>query len=352
MLRFNAEAVEVLNNPQFESVTLGEYVTLRGYSNAFLENYLLPMTGAIWSTPSGEILQFPIQSMITFMNNHKLLQIGDRYVWRTVKGGSIQYVKRVVAKIGEKNIHTNRRIASVVRTDGRIVLTDIQGKVETFDQVVFACHADSALKILGDHATPREISALSSFSYKDNKAYLHSDLSLMPKQKRAWTSWNVLSSTEEDRMTLTYWMNRLQHWLPQGTYGAPVLVTLNPASAPAADKTFGVYDYAHPVFSLKAVNGQSKVQKLQGENSTFFAGAHLGFGFHEDGFTSGLLVAQKISGEAPFEINLARYAPPQTRPNLVYRRIQTAFNITIVAAIAAGVGVGAKLLYSKYVHSL
>lgn len=251
MLRFNAEAVEVLHNPKFENVTLGEYMKMRGYSQPFLDMYLLPMTGAIWSTPSGEMLQFPIQSMITFMANHKLLQIGDRYIWRTVTGGSIEYVKRVVQVIGEKNIHLNRKITSVTRKEGKVVITDAKGQIETFDRVVFACHGDTALKILSDDATPEEKSALSSFLYKNNKAYLHCDRSLMPRYHRAWTSWNVLSSTEDDTMTLTYWMNRLQHWLPQGHSKTPVLVTLNPARPPVADKTWAVYDYTHPVYSIK-----------------------------------------------------------------------------------------------------
>jgi uncharacterized protein len=349
MLRFNSEAVEVLNNPNFENVTLGDYMKLRGYSSTFMTYYLLPMTGAIWSTPSGEMLQFPIQSMITFMANHKLLQIGDRYIWRTVTGGSIEYVKRVVQVIGEKNIHLNKRITSVVRSDGKVVLTDQSGAVHTFDQVVFACHGDTALKILGDHATEKEKSALSIFIYKDNKAYLHCDKDLMPRQHRAWTSWNVLSSTEDDQMTLTYWMNRLQRWLPQGYEKTPVLVTLNPAKEPAADKTWGVYNYTHPVYSLKALEGQQKVQKIQGENATYFAGAHLGFGFHEDGFTSGLICAKKIAGETPFEIDMKRYEPQQVKPNLTFRRIETVVKTTTIAGIVAGLGFGAKLLYDKYV---
>ena len=271
------------------SVTLRELLEKHKFSKKFIAHHLVPMGSAIWSTPADKMLDYPALAFLNFCQNHGLLQLSDRPQWLTVKGGSREYVKKMVAAIGDKTF-THRCVRSVKRYDDKIVVRDIQGDISEFDHVVMACHADTSLQLLSD---PDELEQhiLGSFTFQRNRAVLHSDIRLMPKNSRAWASWNYLGSANNQGPTVTYWMNRLQH-----IEGEPLLVTLNPAIEPDTHKIHGCYLYDHPVFDHRAMEAQQQLWQLQGRNKTWFCGAWFGYGFHEDGLQSGLAVAEAVGG--------------------------------------------------------
>lgn len=305
ILRFNRHATALAHDParaQDASVPLGDWLAANGYGRAFRDGYLLPMAAAIWSCPTATMLAFPVGSFARFCDNHGLLQVANRPRWFTVRGGARQYVQRILA--GLNDVRTSTPVRRILRApldatrDGRsevAVITD-HGR-ETFDHVVLACHSDQALALLED-PSDAEREVLGAVPYQPNRAYLHTDLALMPRRRRAWAAWNYLSagrfgeaSSGPDEaspsVAVTYWLNRLQP-LP---FEQPVLVTLNPLEPPRDETVLGTFDYAHPVFDTGAILAQRRLPSLQGLRNTWFAGAWTGWGFHEDGLKSGLAVA-------------------------------------------------------------
>ena len=271
------------------SVTLRDLLGNHKFSQSFINNHLVPMGSAIWSTPAEKMLDYPALAFLNFCHNHGLLQLTDRPQWLTIKDGSREYVKKLIADIGESTF-TNRCVRQVKRYPDKVVITDFQGHQQTFDQVVMACHADTSLSLLPE---PDELEQylLGSFKFQRNKAILHSDERLMPRNKRARGSWNYLGTGDNTGPTVTYWMNHLQHIKDQ-----PLFVTLNPATEPQPDKIHGCYLYDHPVFDRHAMDAQKQFWSLQGRNRTWYCGAWLGYGFHEDGLQSGLAVAEELGG--------------------------------------------------------
>lgn len=271
------------------SVTLRELLGKQKFSQTFINNHLIPMGSAIWSTPAEKILDYPALAFLNFCHNHGLLQLTDRPQWLTVKDGSREYVKKLIADIGESTF-TNRCVRQVRRYSDNVVITDFQGNQQTFDHVVMACHADTSLSLLSE---PDELEQhlLGPFKFQRNKAILHSDERLMPHNKRAWASWNYLGTGDDAGPTITYWMNRLQH-----IKDLPLFVTLNPAIELQSDKIHGSYLYDHPVFDRNAMDAQKQLWTLQGRNRTWYCGAWFGYGFHEDGLQSGLTVAEELGG--------------------------------------------------------
>lgn len=302
IMRFFREA-EAQAEGLDESVSIGAFLEANAYSRAFIEDHLLPISAAIWSTPTGSMLEFPARTFIDFFANHSLLQVTGRPRWRTVRGGSREYVTRMLADTRMETV-LNAGIASVLRVNGRVELVFGDGHRRQFDEVVFACHANEALALIGD-PTADEQRLLGSFRYNSNRAVLHTDRQFMPRRRHLWSAWNYLRtcSDNETALSLTYWMNRLQ---PLGTR-APIFVTLNPGHDFAPGSVQYEIDYEHPLFDAAAIAAQRQIWRIQGRNSVWFAGAWLGHGFHEDGIQSGLEVAERIGGmERPWTVPAAR----------------------------------------------
>jgi uncharacterized protein len=296
LLRFNRQATQIATQLERTGqahpdapLLLREYLNKYGYSQAFCHRYLLPMAAAIWSSPISETLSFPIKTFAQFCHNHGLLQIFGRPQWYTVTNGSRSYVNAVLSKLTDVRLSTP---VMQVRQGPLGSIVQAKDGTHTFDAVIFACHSDQALALLGD-ATAQEHQVLSQVKYQPNIAWLHTDATLMPKRKRAWAAWNYLSQDNADHepsVCVTYWLNRLQP-LP---FKQQVFVTLNPPHPPAAACVLGRYDYSHPLLGNEAVAAQQTLASIQGTNGRWFAGAWTGFGFHEDGLSSGLAAATAV----------------------------------------------------------
>jgi hypothetical protein len=287
ILRFYKEAPALARDLP-AALTLGELLDRRGYGTAFQQEHLLPMAGAIWSGSAASLRDYPAAHFIRFCDNHGLLQVADRPVWRTVQGGSAEYLRHMLPSVQERLIGVG---AVAVRRDiGAVEVRDSAGGARSFDHAVLACHADQALQLLED-PTEREADLLGAFGYVRNRAVLHTDPSFMPLRRSAWASWNYLGARGRlESLHVTYWMNRLQ-----GLPGAPDLfVTLNPAQEPSGILHQDLYQ--HPVFNARAMAAQERLWDLQGDLRTWFCGAYFGAGFHEDGLQSGLAVAEQLGG--------------------------------------------------------
>ncbi len=282
------------------ATTLGAFLQQEGYSEQFIQNHIVPMGAAIWSTSMAGMLGFPARSFVNFYANHGMLQFRERPAWRTVTGGSRCYVERIVND-GGFEVQRNVPIRRVVRHPDYVHIVDGRGVVRPFDHAVIATHADQALKLLDD-PTPLEAGHLGKFSYQPNQAVLHRDPCWMPTRKRLWSSWNYLKSGGdfEGSLCVTYWMNRLQNL--QGMTN--LFVTLNPSAPIHPKATDAVFDYSHPVFSSAAIEAQKSLWSIQGDRRTWFCGSYFGYGFHEDGAQSGLAVAEQLGQvRRPWRVN-------------------------------------------------
>lgn len=294
ILRFNQQTTALAQSASQQEfhTPLGQFLDQHRYSDEFRNWYLLPMAACIWSCPTETMMAFPLSSFVNFCHNHGLLQVNDRPQWQTVKGGARQYVEKMLPVISHSYLKTP--VHAVYQNAQRSWIVESTRGMESFDQVVFACHSDQTLALLKD-ASSAEHSVLSAVGYQPNHAVLHTDASFLPTRRKAWSAWNYESENgAEPRVCVHYLINQLQP-LPCET---PVIVTLNPIREPAADKVLARYDYAHPVFDSKAVAAQQALTQLQGQRQAWFAGAWTGYGFHEDGLKSGLHVAKNILARA------------------------------------------------------
>ena len=276
-----------------EDVTIAEFLEAEGYSDYFMERHLLPMAGAIWSAAPGDMRDYPARAFLTFFSNHGLLQVTNRPLWRTVKGGSREYVSRLI-RSGRFDTRLRTPISAIKRHQGGVTLRTRNGEEQTFDDVVIAAHADQALAMLSD-ASPEERRLLQAFRYSRNRAILHRDDRLMPRRRGLWSSWNYMSGLpphDGSASAVTYWMNKLQP-LPVET---PLFVSLNPLQEPDVATVLAEFDYAHPIFDPSAMRAQKELWTIQGQRNTWFCGAYFGAGFHEDGIQSGLAVAEQLAG--------------------------------------------------------
>lgn len=287
--RFNRLARLDLEAGLLADLTLGGYLKLRGFGKAFETHYLLPMGAAIWSTSEGGVDAAPAESFVRFFSNHSLLQMVQP-AWRTVKGSSQAYLTPLAARL-DGMVQRRPGAAQVRRLAQGCEVRGEDGSVERFDQVIFACHSDQALALLGD-ADPEERAFLGAIRYAPNTAYLHRDQALMPRRRAAWGSWNYIYRQGVVPGAVTYWMNSLQHI----DKTRPLFVSLNPPEAPDPALTFGAYDYAHPQFDTPSLAAQRQFGRIQGRGGVWYAGAWLGYGFHEDGLTAGLRVALALGG--------------------------------------------------------
>jgi predicted NAD/FAD-binding protein len=257
------------------------------------DDYIVPMGAAIWSMTPGETLGFPARSFFAFFNNHKLLQ-WDRPKWRTVRGGSRSYVAKLTDRLGA-SVRSGLAATSVRRENGAVVVSALKGEDASYDAVVFATHAPTALSLLAD-ADERQRAVIGAFRVSHNKVVVHRDAALMPVRRRAWASWNALRRSGSERAAVTYWMNRLQA-IPE-TH--PLFVTLNPDRPVRDDRVFATFAFEHPLYDAAAIAAQERLEAIQGRGNVFFAGAWTGYGFHEDGLRSGLAAAARLGGVAPW----------------------------------------------------
>lgn len=291
ILRFNRQASRYLERCG-PYATLGDLLNNEGYGQAMRDWYLLPMAGAIWSTPPSTVLQQPARTFLSFCLNHRLLQVSGRPQWKTVKGGARRYVEAMLPRIADVRVsspvHTVKRLA-----DGVEVRT--AGRVDRFDAVVLACHAPTTLAMLD--ASDDERDMLSRVRYQPNVAVLHTDTALLPRRRAVWSAWNYRAGPAADSpMSVSYLLNHLQP-LP---FTQAVIVTLNPQEEPAADRVLGRYEYEHPILDADAVTAQSRLPAIQGQARTWFCGAWTGYGFHEDGLASAIRVAADFGVTPPW----------------------------------------------------
>ena len=306
--RFNALARSELLRPDIDDLTLGAWLKLRRFGNGFRDRYLLPMGAAIWSTTETGIGDFPARSFLRFLSNHSLLQFRPS-LWRTVVGGSQSYVRKLEQALAG-SIRAGAPVVSVRRQGDSVIVRDASGHEDRFDDVILACHCDQARRLLGEDADSEEAALLEAIRYAPNRATLHRDQRLMPRRPQAWGSWNYIDHSDgKTAPYVTYWMNNLQ-----GIDAArPLFVSLNgPEPDPAL--TFGAYDYEHPQFDTAALAAQRRFGAIQGRGSVWYAGAWLGYGFHEDGITSGVKAALALGGQVPWDFVDHRVAAidPQT----------------------------------------
>ncbi len=296
VIRFNTLATALAERNQDHELAqpLSAFLMQHNLCPAFRDWYLLPMLGCIWSCPTDQMLQFPVATMIRFCHNHGLIQVNHRPQWYTVAGGARHYVEKIVARIPDARLNT-----PVMRIDRHAegVTLHTQAGPEHFDHVILATHADQSLAMLSA-PTVEEHATLGAIRYHPNRAVLHTDTRVMPKKKLACAAWNyeraASDSTESTRVCLHYWLNLLQP-LP---FKQDVIVSLNPVSEIDPRHILGEYDYAHPMFDLPAIQAQARMPQLQGQQRTWFAGAWMGYGFHEDGFKAGRAAAQGLLAAA------------------------------------------------------
>ena len=294
--RFNLQAVEALSSPSFQNYTLGEYVRARKYGDDFLNFYLVPMSSAVWSTPPELMLEFPAVALLRFFHNHGFLGLHTQHPWFTVVNGAKSYVEKITAPFRDK-IKLSGGATSVRREGAYVKVTDVSGQTETFNQVIFASHADETLKLLAD-ADEQERSLLGEFKYQPNTALLHTDASIMPKTKMCWASWNYRIDRSADGKvspSTIYWMNSLQGVSERQNY----FVSINGESSVNPKTVLKRIDYEHPLFSLGAIRAQKLLPKLNERmnNNVFFCGSYFRHGFHEDAFTSALDLCRTLTGE-------------------------------------------------------
>ena len=299
--RFNREALSALDDPAWADTNLGEYVRARDYGTDFFDLYLVPMSSAVWSTPPAKMLAFPATTLLRFFHNHGFLGLNTQHQWWTVDGGSHEYVKRLVAPWGDR-IRLQARVVRILRESRGVVVQMADGATARFDQVILACHADQALQLLAD-PTAEESRLLREFQYQSNIATLHTDPTVMPRTKLAWSSWNYSLAREAGGRLVPsthYWMNRLQNVSDRQDY----FVSINGSSDLAPERILKTIHYEHPLFSLGAVRAQAEIpglnQAARARTQTYFAGAWQRFGFHEDGLLSAVNLCQLLLGRDPW----------------------------------------------------
>lgn len=296
VIRFNKQALSYIEKDP--SISLGDCLNQLKMGAWFKRYYILAMGAAIWSCPVETIMKFPAQTFLRFFKNHGLLSINNRPQWYTVTGGSREYTRRLIAPF-EQDVLLNNGAERVSQKGNQYEVTDERGATRLFDHVIFACHADQALKLI-DQPSENEQSVLSNFQYQRNQIIVHSDTRFMPQHQQCWSSWVYLSEQnheEKNGVSLSYWMNNLQSLETK----VPVIVTLNPARRPKEDLILDEHDFTHPIFDYNAINSQAAIQDIQGKRNLWFCGAYQRYGFHEDGLLSAVNVVKAMGGNIPWE---------------------------------------------------
>lgn len=293
MSRFAKEAEHDAHNSVYGAMTIAQYAEEKKYSKDFLDLFLIPMSGAIWSTNSQLMTQFPIQTLIRFFVNHGFLGLDTHFQWYTVKGGSQQYVKKLQQKYSF-DVQVNQKVVSVEQNTQAATVFFEGREPLSVDRVIMACHADEALALL-KNPTSLEVNTLKHFEYEQNETYLHTDSSVMPSIQRTWAAWNYRID-ESGSTTTHYWMNRLQNLPTQTQY----FVSLNAGHLIQPNKIYQTIHYTHPIFSVPAIQAQQNLPQLNRqaqEQRVYFCGSYFKYGFHEDAFTSALNLCNQLLGE-------------------------------------------------------
>jgi predicted NAD/FAD-binding protein len=292
LVRFNREAKRLVREDELaEDLSLRDFLREGGYGRMFEERLIVPQVSAVWSADPDQLWDFPARFIFKFFDNHGVLGFRGRPQWRTISGGSIEYVKRLSAPFKDR-IRTGAPVERVVRDAGGVDVT-AAGRTDRYDEVVIAAHSDQALAILTD-ASRSEQEILGAIPYVPNEAVLHTDISLMPRRRAAWASWNYhLLDVPKNRTTVTYWMNELQN-IPGPT---EYLVSLNVGERVDPDHVIARFDYAHPVYTPEGVTAQDRHDEISGVNRTHYCGAYWRWGFHEDGVWSAVRVAERLGGK-------------------------------------------------------
>jgi predicted NAD/FAD-binding protein len=290
--RFNRESVKILDDPKYANYSIGEYVKEFGFGEEMLWKYLVPMSSAVWSTPMEQMLDFPAVTLIRFFLNHGFLGLDTQHQWYTLQDGSRAY-REILIKPFKDRISVNRKAVKVIRENGKVTVHSSDGSQETFDRVIIASHGDQALTML-DTPTSEEERLLSKFKYQYNKAVLHTDKSIMPKTKLAWSSWNYSIKMQDGKLTPTtiYWMNSLQQVSDKKDY----FVSINPHDELDESKIIKELDYDHPLFDVPAINAQAELHKLNQNGPIYFCGSYFKYGFHEDAFASAVQLCSHLQG--------------------------------------------------------
>ena len=296
IIKFNYRAPLYLKRNS--DITIDDCLNELNMGDWFRNYYLHAMGAAIWSCPIETIKSFPAKTFITFFQNHGLLTIFNQPQWYTVTKGSREYIKILTADFQDK-IKLSTPVVKVIRTSDKITVYIEQDTPEIFDHVIFACHADQALKII-DEPSVKEKQIIGGFSYQQNNIFVHSDTTFMPSDKKCWASWVYLSDKTNTRgnvVSLSYWMNNLQNLKTS----KPIIITLNPSQNPDSNKTHDTHSFSHPIFDQKAIDAQNKIVNIQGENNTWFVGAYQRYGFHEDGILSTANMLEKMGVPLPWK---------------------------------------------------
>lgn len=291
--RFNKLCVDDMKNETYRSLTVADYVKARGLGEDMLYKFLLPMTSALWSTPTDTTMKFPALALVRFFHNHGFLGLDTQHQWYTIDGGSKEYRKRLIEPFIDK-IKTGEGVAKVRRNLGRAFVTTTKGNTYEFDKVIFASHADQTLAMF-ENPYEQESDLLSKFQYQKNIATLHSDSAIMPKNKSVWSSWNyrIEELNETLETSCIYYMNKLQQVSKNQDY----FVSINDPGTINADKVHQVIEYEHPIFTLEAMDAQRKLSDLNEGGPIYFCGSYFRYGFHEDAFTSAVDVCKRLLGE-------------------------------------------------------
>lgn len=291
ILKFNKIALNDLGDVDIK-IKLIDYLKINKIPKSLIDKYIIPMGSAIWSTDPDTMKDMPAKFFIQFFKNHGLLDVKNRPQWKVIKNGSFQYVKKIYKELkkNDAKIYLNHRVKEVTRDKNNVKINLEEKDEKHFDKVIFACHSDQALNLLKD-ASSNEKNILGDIQYQDNIATIHTDTSILPNRKKAWSSWNYLSTKKSNKVILTYNMNILQSLKSKDVF----CVTINDPGLIEKNKIIKTINYSHPLFSISSLNAQSKRSLINGKNNTFFTGAYWGYGFHEDGVNSALDVCNHFN---------------------------------------------------------